>query len=431
VSVAPPPSVNGIRSTGFVTLAIAVSSVGGYALLLACGRLLGPAQFAVFLAFWGVVFGLASALSPVEQEVARRSAVARATGRPSGIDVLHVVAVGLGFAALAGVVLLVPSFARKLLGGHGELAPLVAVTAVAFVAQFGLRGLLIGHGRVRAYAGLVAAEASLRLVGVGIVVVAGVAGIHSLAAAVAAGSLAWLALGVTARGLLVRQPSMRWDRAVVGHLGALVVASALTAAVITGYPALVVGLTPGEPDAALGALFAALTVSRIPLLAVAPLQALAIPAVVTMLARSGGARRVTLLLWQGLAVAAVCCFIGGVAGVVGGSGAVRLLYGGRYAVSGARVGALVVSAVVLAAILLACAVLVALRRYGSVTAVWAAVTGVVVVVLVVTGGDASTRAVRGLLLGPAVGLVLVLLSARRALAAISPVAPASAAQDRG
>src|SRR3954471_21954804 len=55
-------------------IAIAIASLAGYALLALVGRSLSPAQFGLFVAFWGVLFGLASSLSTIEQETARQAA---------------------------------------------------------------------------------------------------------------------------------------------------------------------------------------------------------------------------------------------------------------------------------------------------------------------------------------------------------------------
>ena len=57
-----------------VGAAIAVSSVVGYLLLALVGRKLSTADFGLFMSFWGMLFGLASSLSMIEQEAARQSA---------------------------------------------------------------------------------------------------------------------------------------------------------------------------------------------------------------------------------------------------------------------------------------------------------------------------------------------------------------------
>jgi O-antigen/teichoic acid export membrane protein len=414
MSAAPPGAA---RSVSTVAVAVAVSSAAGYALLLMCGRALSPADFAVLLAFWGVSFGLGSARSPLEQETAPAAAADRVAGTANRAAAWQVMGVGFVVVLAASAVLLTPPVARSLLGADRSLMPLVVLAALGFVVQFVVRGLLIGHGAVRPYGWLLVSEPAIRLLVVTVVLIVGAAGLFSLSLGVALGSFGWLAVLVSARALLAGAGEREPWLPVVRRVLALVAAASLTAAVITGYPALVTALTPGRPDAELGALFAALTVARIPLIAVTPLQALAVPAVVTALGREHGGSQVRRWLVWGLLATVVVSAAGGLLGALIGSRVVRLLYGGRYDVSSGAVSALVVSSVLLAALLLACAVLVSLKRHGSVTLVWGLVAAVVVVILVASPGAASTRAVRGLLFGPAVGLVF---AAMRCLSGLRP-----------
>ncbi|SFP67451.1 hypothetical protein SAMN05421810_10362 [Amycolatopsis arida] len=139
-------------AVGTVGIAIAAGSLLGYALTVAVGRLLSPAEFAVFLTFWGVLFGLGSTLSPLEQEASRLAAVARERGTAADRTVLRTLAAGAGVVAVAAAVTLLPAVRERLFPGYPALAVVVLGAAVAFAAQFVVRGLLVGPhevGRVR------------------------------------------------------------------------------------------------------------------------------------------------------------------------------------------------------------------------------------------------------------------------------------------
>lgn len=401
-----------LRAVGAAT---ALASAAGYTLLVLSGRLLQPAAFGVFLAFWGIVFGLGSALSSVEQEVARQSAVAATAGGQTGREAAQVVAVAAALAALLPLPLLAPALSHRLLGGEPLFVPFVVLAGVGFALQFGLRGLLLGHSRVSAYSKIIVAEAALRLLALVAVVAVGPRTAVSLAAAVAAGSLAWLLFLPAARGLAAASGQRSRWLAVGRRVGTLVSAAVLTAAVVTGYPTLVAALVPELRGAPLGAFFAALTVSRVPLLAVSPLQALTVPAVVRALARPDGRARVRRLLLVGLASAVgIALAVAGIGAAVGPR-LVTLLYGSSYQVASGTVAALLASAVGLGVLLLLSSVLIALESYPRVAAVWGSALAVTAAVLACGLGSGLDRATFALLVGPGAALGVALRGVGRRL----------------
>ncbi|MEV0677132.1 hypothetical protein AB0I60_11470 [Actinosynnema sp. NPDC050436] len=393
----------GSRSLGKVTVALAVASVLGYGLLVLCGRVLGPADYRVFITFWGVAFGLGSAISPIEQEVSRLAAEAELAGRRSGADVPKVVAVAAGIVAVFGALLFIPGVNGQLFPDHGELAAVTLGAGLGYAVLYAVRGLLVGHGRITPYAGITAVEPTIRAVVAVALVVAGLAGITPLAVAVAAGTFAWLVFAPRAARLVdVRGAGRGWGP-VARTTSALMAGSALTATVVTAFPAMVNLLAPGGDPAEVGSFLSALTLARFPLVLLLPVQAMAVPAVVRLVAAEDGRRRLAGWLVKGGVAALVVGAVGTVLGALLGPWLVRLVFGPAYVVAGWAVGGLVLSSVLLAAVQLLAAVLVAFARPGVVLRVWACTAVSTLAVLAWWPADAVTRAVVGLLLGSAIG----------------------------
>ncbi|WP_216213454.1 lipopolysaccharide biosynthesis protein [Amycolatopsis aidingensis] len=397
------------RSVGKVGVAITVGSLLGYALTVAVGRLLTPAEFAVFITFWGIVFGLGSALAPLEQEVSRLSAVAAKEGGKAGRDVGRSLVVGGGTVGAAALVLLIPAVNERAFEEHYWLVALVFGAGIAFAVQFTVRGLLMGQDQVTPYSWLLIVEAAVRPLLVGLIALAGVTGMIPLGIAVAAGSFAWLAFARRARGLVDPDRSGESWALVSRRVLTLMLSAALTASVITGYPALARLIAPEGDEGRLGSLFAALTIARVPLLMFAAVQALAVPAVVKLSGSEQGVHRLRRLLALGTVGALALAAVGALAGLLIGPWLVRLLYGQDYQVDGPAVAGLVWSSVLLAMIQLLSAVLVARTQANRVLVTWAVIAVSSALVLSFWPGDTVLRAVLGLVIGPTVGLVVALI----------------------
>jgi O-antigen/teichoic acid export membrane protein len=396
------------RSAGRIGVSVVVSIGLGYVLTVACGRLLSPADYAVFLAFWGVLMGLGSALSPLEQELSRQAAVATLAGGRAGRPALRAVTVAVAVSVVVSLVAMIPPVGERLFHGHTVLAVLVLAGGVAFACQFGVRGLLIGHGEVRRYSRLVVAEAAARALVLGAVVLAAVTGLFTLALAVAAGSFAWLFFARRAAKLVdPRLEGESWfpiGRRVLLLMGG----AALSASVITGYPALVRLLVPGGDGNAVGALFAAVIVARAPLTLLQPIQAVAVPLVVRLSSTADGEHKLRKVLALGTFGALVLAAAGALAGLVVGPWLVRLIYGGAYQVPGWAMAGLLWSSVLMIPLQLLASVLVARTQADKVLATWAVVAFSTAAALLFLPGDTVARAVLGLAVGPTLGLVAVL-----------------------
>lgn len=192
------------------------------------------------------------------------------------------------------------------------------------------------------------------------------------------------------------------------RMGMLLVGAALTAAVITGYPALVGLLAPGGDGDRVGALFAALVIARLPLTLIGPVQSLAVPFVVRLSVTAEGRHKLRRVLALGAAASLVLAALGALVGMWLGPWAVRFISGPRYDIDGWSVAGLVWSSVLLVPMQLLTAVLVARTQAKLVLLTWAVVTGTASLLLVLLPGDTVFRAVVALAVAPTLGLAVVL-----------------------
>jgi O-antigen/teichoic acid export membrane protein len=389
-----------------IGVAIGIGSLAGFALLALVGRALRPAEFGLFVAFWGVLFGVGSSLSTIEQETARHAA--RGTDHSPGPAASAVTTAAAMLAGLAAATTLLPPVAERLYGrADSRLGLIVVIAAFGFAVQFAVRGQLIGSGAVRRYARIVVAEAAARLVVLLAVLVLVGVDLVTAAVAVAAGSFAWLAWPGHARDVLPDRGLSPADwRAATGRAGSLMAGAALTASVITGFPTLVTALTGEAPGTAGGVVFAALTVSRVPLLLVSPVQALAVPFVVRAHDRAGadGASEVRRALLLGSLLFAVLGAVAAAAAWMGGPWVVRLLYGNEYDVSAVAFALLVFSACLLAWVQLLSAALIALAAHRRMLMTWVIAVVSTAAWLVASPLDVVATTAVGSLVGPLAAL---------------------------
>ncbi|WP_454043146.1 hypothetical protein [Cellulosimicrobium sp. Marseille-Q8652] len=417
-----------------VGVAIAISSVVGYLLLAVVGRALTPAEFGLFVSFWGVLFGLAGSLSTIEQEAARQAAE---PGTSARAPIRRVAATAGVIAATAAALTLLPPVALRFYGdADSRLGVLVLVAVLGFAVQFTVRGILVGSGQVRRYSVLVILEAVSRLVVLLVLWATVGLTLGTAAAAVVVGSYAWL---VYARQL--RRPASgpvtdpgrgtttgtddgraSWS-ASAARAGSLMLAAGLTASMITGYPTMVTAFSGGELGAAGGTVFAALTVSRVPLLFVAPLQALAVPAIVRWRHSGGGTARARRFLLLGVAATLVV----GAALATGawflGPWAVRLAYGADYVIAPAAIAGLVFSACLLAGLQLMSAALIAFGSYRWVVVVWATGAVSTALWLLLSPLDLVPSAVVGAVVGPLTGALVAAVTLWRLSTGLVTAAP--------
>lgn len=404
------PAAEGLgrRSGLLIAVAFFTASGLGFVLLGVVARWVTQEQNAQFLALWGLVFGIGSALSAVEQEIVRLATNAH-------IDATRVPGRAVQVTGLAIAVALVAVVAIALLPGVGELlrrslvvAALVFIATGGFAIQCMSRAVLLGTAQVGAYVAVVVLEALLRLVLAAVFVWGGVAASLELATLVIViGCFGWLPV--------VRQVarSMSWDThgsslASVGSaVGALGLANALQSLQVTAFPAVASAML--GTSAAMAPVFAGVTLARLPLVALAPVQAMAVP-VVTRMIRAGRhgdlLGLVAKLSIGGFAVAAVAAL----GGWFLGPWALRLYQGPDYVIAPAVIAALVAASCVLAVALLAVAALIALERYWTAVLVWSLAALALVLTLLLAPLPPDQRAAAAVVVGALVSWALAVSS---------------------
>jgi O-antigen/teichoic acid export membrane protein len=348
--------------------AFAVSSALGLVLLAVVARWLEPEQNARFLTLWSLLFGIGAVLSAVDAETSRLASRATLERRRVSGQVWPVAAVGLAIGLLVLLLAVVsPGVGPVVRQTPGVLLASVA-TVVLFVPLCTTRGVLLGTGAVMPYAAVVLGEALLRVLVAGALWLAwGTPVLAAAVAAVAAGGLAWVVGARRVRASVEWRSADRSASAALRTVGALAVANGLSTLLLAAYPVLVTTLV-GSP-VGLETLFAAVILTRVPLVVVSPLQAVAVPWATRALHDGGRAR--LRGLWAGAAAALVALVVvAGLAGWYLGPWALRVFQGGGYAAAPWTMAVLLGATCVLAFALPQLAVVVAAERHSHVTLTW-------------------------------------------------------------
>lgn len=401
----------GARSGISIGLAFLTASALGFVLLGVLARWLTQEQNAQFLALWGLVFGIGSALSAVEQEIVRLATNAH-------IDRVRVPARALQVTGLAVVVAVGAVAVIGVLPGVGQLLRdsllvclLVFVATGGFAVQSMSRAVLLGTDQVPAYIGVVVVEAALRLALVTAFVVGGVTPTLGLATLViVVGSFGWLPVIHRVASRLSWTAERSSVRSVGSTVGALGLANGLQSLQVTAFPTLASAILGASASTA--PLFGAVTMARLPLVALAPVQAMAVP-VATRLIRE---RRhgdlislVTRLSIGGVACAAVAL----VAGWFLGPWALTVYMGADYVIAPGVIAVLLGASCVLAVALLEVAALIALERYWTAVLVWLLAALALVLSMMVLPLPPDQRAAAGVAVGAVASWVLATLAVMR------------------
>lgn len=388
------------RGLRAVLLSTAVAGVLGYAIqLLAPALLTDNSAYVAFSIFWSTLYLGVSAMSGVQQEVAR--AAHPRTGKP-GAPTLRtfalwasavVVLLALGFAALFGGSIFpasVPTFAAALVIG-----------LLGYLAAAVLSGVLYG---LRMWAGVAfaaIADAVIRalFVIVGLFLQLPVAILAALVAVPfgLAFALTWAVFRRRVVGAFTLDVGLR---RLAAHSSSTVVAASATGVMISGLPMLIGITSASVPVATTGALLLTITVTRAPIvIPVIALQSFLISAVFRgqTAIRPGRLMRV---------LGAVLC--GGVASVlVGwfvGPPIIGLISGGRFEIDGLTAAVIIFSAFLVAAMCVSGPALVATRRHSANVVGWVVAAASTAIVLVLPFGE--VRVLAALAVPPAIGLAV-------------------------
>ena len=387
-----------------------------YVVLLVAARRLDPADNAVFLVFWAVLFGGFGVVTGVNPEAARaahqslhqmqRGADGSVTVRTTGG---RIIPLALGYGAVVAAVIAGTGliWGRLVLPDHGELVIVAAISCFAYSGHLALWGLLSGRQRWRAVAALQAGEATVRLVAVALAIFFS-GRLVALAVASSISSAGWLITAV-----LSRVRAHLWRRADVGPRKLMINyarssgASAASASLTVGFPVLI-ALTSSRVELLDAAgLLLAISLTRAPLLV--PLTAFQGVALTHFLQHQTKGARALVPIVASIMIAAglAACAAWGI-----GPWLYRLLIGPRYAVTGRLLAGLVIDAGLLAVLTVAGMCCLALHKHGTYLTGWVAAAVFSAAVLLLPF-ELSTRVVLSLGFGPLVGLIVQLTALAR------------------
>jgi len=400
-----PAGPGALTKRGFTSVGLAslVAAAAGFAVMLIAARTLEPARNADFLAFWSLLFAVFGILSGVQNETTRsvRSAY---SGDPQGSQGARVLPIGLAVGAALAALLAATSpwwSARALGDDHAILVAAIALACLVFSGHVTVAGSLSGAGRWPVFAGLVSAEATVRLVIVGIAALVGtsVAGLEVGAAAAAGTWLVFLLLSPSARAAALARADVP-PAPFLRRIGHAMLAAASSAALVVGFPFLL-RLTSTTPVYAASApLILAISLTRAPLLIpLGAYQGVAITQFLTHRERGLAAlRSVTLGVLALGAVGAGLAFLAG-------PWLMSAMIGPDYQVDGILLAGLTFAAALLALLTLTGAAVLALDLHRAYSAGWISATATSVLLLL-TPFPLEARAMASLAVGPLVGIAI-------------------------
>jgi len=404
-----------------VAAGLAVLGAASYVYLSLAARTLSPQRFGEISVLYSLVYTAGpGAFLPIEQELARGLADRRARGLGGGPLVrLATVLSGIYAAALVALVLVTgPLTVPRLFDGSWALLGCLALAVVGLWAIYLSRGVLAGVARFSVYGGQLAIEGGTRIAAVVVLVAAGVTNVVPYGLAIGGALLVAVALTIPPTvGAVHPSPDQISPGAGVQELstafGWLLVGSVLAQALVNAPPIAAKLLAHGSDSVAAGQVLTGTVLARLPLFAFAAVQAALLPGLAALLARGdrrGFVRGMSRLLGLTAVVTLVATVV---AGTVGQS-LLHLLFGDRYNLSNhvlmqlALASGLYIGAVIVGQSLLA------LRRYRTAAAGWAA--GVAAFVIVVAIGDhLISRVVGGFLSGTLAALAALAIALVRHL----------------
>nr|MDQ3988393.1 hypothetical protein [Actinomycetota bacterium] len=392
-------------SLGFVAACIAVSGLLTYAYLAVIARNSTPADYSYFGAFWSLALIVGfGAFLPIEQALAR--ALQDHSGRRAALRSAATVAGGIAAAQLALLAVVSPLL-WPAIGGRPATLVALGVLCLVSAAQFVVRGVLVGLGRLRMHGLVLLGDSALR-----VLLASGVALIGSPDSA----TFAWTLVAAVALAHvpllpgLVRRAGAGHD--IAGHdtgalhpLGAAVVPLLLGALcaqlLLNGIPVLVSAVASAAEQARAGQFLAAFTLARIPLFVLVPLQSAIIPAL-TALATTGRPAELVRMLGRMAAAILALGVAGAAVALALGPWLVQLVFGAQYRLPGTDLALMVAGVGAYVGLLLGTQALIATSRQRDVALSWLAALAVAGTVFAVVP-DLLLRAELAFLAGSATG----------------------------
>lgn len=393
----PESSGRGLRS---ILIATAIAGVFGYAIQILAPRLLSDqAAYVAFSVFWSTMYLGVSAMSGVQQEVARATHPADSAPPNSVLRTFTVLAAAVVIVC-AGLIAIV--FGQSVAtAGWPAVAAVLSVGLVGYLANAVLSGVLYGLHEWTPIAALIVFDVVIRaaLTITGFALGAPTILLALMVALPFGASFAIVWLWVRRR--VIGQYKLDVSLAgLTAHVTGTVGASAASGVMITGLPMLIGIVGASAPPATTGALILAITLTRAPIvIPVIALQSFLISAVFR------GGRILPSRLLRLLAAALLLVGVLAALGWVVGPPLIAVVSSGRFAVHGWMAATIVASAGLVAAMCVTGPALIAARRHLANVVGWSVAAALTLGLLLLPGG-VEIRVAAALIVAPAAGLVL-------------------------
>jgi O-antigen/teichoic acid export membrane protein len=382
-----------------------IAGVGGYAITWVAARELGPSAYADFATFWSFLYLVVGALSGVQQETARASAVGQYERAGSSRSTL------MRFAAIVAVITVVVvgnvalALGHQLFrhGGAALVLPLALGTGL-YVPVSASLGLLYGVELWRPLSLMIVSDVVLRLAGIGIALALG-GGVAALGWASVIPypltlAVLWLFVGKrlrVAQRLNLRYTELSWNTArTVG-------AAAATAVLVSGFPVVLTSVAGGTSRAVLGALILAITLTRAPLV----VSSLALQSYLVVVFKARTERLARFVAVVSVAIIALTAVLSAAVAWLGPT-LLRLLFGAGYQLDAAFLAVLTASSAPTALLAITGSAVLARGRHTLYVTGWVFGAAAALAALALPL-PIDARAVTALAAGPMLGVIVHLI----------------------
>lgn len=391
---------------------LVITGAASYAFFKVGQQALGKEAFKPVMTLWFVAFTLVPGFfMPVEQELGRSLAHRRALGE-GGLPVVRRVitlAVALGLAVIAGIMLGGPWLTEHMFDGHWSVtfALVAAITAYGITAVS--KGIASGSARFPAYGALLGVDSAVRVAACVVLWLSGVTSVVAYALALALSPLCAVAW-VWARGHLRTETGPPVElRQVTPNLTWLLLGSLMSAALVNAGPLGVDVLASASEAARVTAFGNGVILARIPLFMFQAIQAALLPRLARLAAR-GDIAEFRHGFNRLMAVVAGIAGIGTVGAYVAGPWVLDLVYGGG--LDSRTLGLLALSSGMFMLAQSCAQAVIALNGHRLVALGWLSGAVTFVVVTAVASRDLYLRVELGLVTSCALAFLLLLLAMR-------------------
>jgi O-antigen/teichoic acid export membrane protein len=386
---------------------LVISGICAYVFLAVAGHHLDDAAFAPLSQLWFITFIVAPGFFlPVEQELGRALAHRRALqeGNEPVVRKAAILAMALASFIILAIVAFSPLLVDRVFHGSWALLVGLILAFVGYGTGHFIRGLLSGSGRFGGYGTFMGADGIIRVIGTGLLVVAGVTTVGWFGLAIGLPPILAVFVAMRGqRGIVTPGPDAEWNE-LTPNLGWLLMGSVLAAALVNAGPIAANILATNDQKDLVTAFAKGVLLARVPLFLFQAVQAALLPKLARLAARGeltefrAGFRKLVLVI------------VGvGFAGTLGafalGSFAVKVAFGsdlGRRTITLLALS----SALYMVAVGIAQA-LIALHGHARVAVGWLIGFVVFVVVTAIAGTELLLRVEIGLVAGSLAALIFM------------------------